>query len=268
MKNVVLRFALTAAVSSGSFFASPLHAQSTLNAVAPMESSSLPEAPSATMAVGGNPQTATQSPSQDGPQQTKRILGIIPNFRSVSADVKLPPQTPAQKFKTGLQDSFDYSAIIFVAAQAGVADAEGSTHEFSNTGASGGVVYGRYFWHTFADNTGENMMVESIVPTLTHEDSRYYTLGHGSYIKRAGYALTRGFITRTDSGSATFNVSEIAGAGAASGISSLYYPGSERTFTKVYQRWITDVAIDSFTFAVKEFWPDVNHSLFHQKTGD
>lgn len=262
MKNVARCLALITAIASGPF-ASALHAQ-TLTAAIPAESSSLPDAPVPTMAVGADPQTT----ANDGPQQTKRILGIIPNFRSVSADVKLPPQTPAQKFKTGLQDSFDYSAFIFVAAQAGVNDAEGSTREFSDTGASGGVVYGRYFWHTFADNTGENMMVESIVPTLTHEDSRYYTLGHGSYLKRAGYALTRGFVTRTDSGHATFNISEIGGAGAASGISSLYYPGAERTVTKVYQRWITDIAIDSFTFAVKEFWPDVNHSLFHQKDAD
>jgi len=60
--------------------------------------------------------------SNDG-KQTKRILYIIPNFRAVSVDEKLPPQTIKDKFTTGTLDSFDYSAFIFVAIQAGIAQA-------------------------------------------------------------------------------------------------------------------------------------------------
>jgi hypothetical protein len=55
------------------------------------------------------------------------------------------------------------------------------------------------------------------------------------------------------------------GAGAASGISSLYYPSVERTWTKVGQRWLTNVSLDGLTFVFKEFWPDINNAVFHQK---
>jgi hypothetical protein len=72
-------------------------------------------------------------------------------------------------------------------------------------------------------------------------------------------------ITRTDSGHETFNVSEILGAGAFSGVANLYYPSQERTLTKTYQRWVTNIAIDGCTFAFKEVWPDINNALFHQK---
>jgi len=200
------------------------------------------------------------SESQDG-KQTKRILGIVPNFRSVSADEKLPPQSIKDKFITTSQDSFDYSAFIFAGILAGVSQAENSYPEF-HQGAAG---YGRYYWHTFSDQAVENYMVEFILPTAFRQDSRYYTLGSGGLVKRAGYSFSRTLITRSDNGEETFNASEVIGAGAASGISSLYYPGRERTWTKVGQRWLTDVCLDGLTFVFKEFWPDVNNAVFHQK---
>ena len=203
--------------------------------------------------------SANALPSQG--RQTKRILFLVPNFRAVSADQHLPPQTVREKFKTAFQDSLDYSSFIFVAGQAGIAQANNSYPEFRQ-GAAG---FGRYYWHTLADEINENTFVEFIMPTILHEDTRYYTLGRGGAIKRLGYAFSRVAVTRTDSGHRTFNASEFLGAGAFSGVANLYYPSQERTFTKTYQRWITNLAIDSCTFAFKEIWPDINDAIFHQK---
>ena len=203
---------------------------------------------------------ATPTPSDEG-RQTKRILGIIPNFRSVSANQKLPPETAKEKFKTAALESFDYSAVTFAAGQAGVAQAQNSYPEF-HQGAAG---YGRYFWHTFADQTDENLWVQGILPVALHQDARYYTLGNGGFIKRGAYSFTRVLITRNDDGSRAPNYSEVAGAGIASAISAAYYPSVYRTWTKVGQRWLTNVIIDGVTFSVKEFWPDVNNAIFHQK---
>src|ERR1700752_3592715 len=203
---------------------------------------------------------ATPTPSDQGKQQTKRILFVVPNFRSVSADQKLPPQTAKEKFKTAALESFDYSAIIFDAGQAGVAQAQNSYPEFRQ-GAAG---YGRYFWHTFADETDENLWVQGILPVVLHQDSRYYTLGHGGFIKRGFYAVSRTVITRTDSGRETFNASEVLGSGIAAGISSTYYPTQYRTWTKIGQRWLTNALLDFGTFAAKESWPDVNHAIFNE----
>ncbi len=214
----------------------------------------------ATLPDAPTPQASGGSPSTKGPQQTKRILGVIPNFRSVSSDELLPAQTPKQKMTTALQDSFDYSAFIFVGVQAGAAMASASTPEF-HQGAAG---YARYYWHTFADQADENIEVEGLLPIVFHEDNRYYTKEHGNVAKRAAYSVTRALITRKDGGGETFNFSEIVGAGGAAGISSLYYPERERTWTKVGQRWLTNVLIDGGTFVFKEFWPDVNDRVFHQ----
>lgn len=217
-------------------------------------SSDLPEAPA--------PQTSsTTAPDHTQPAQTKRILGIIPNFRSVTADSKPPPQPPREKFKIALQDSFDYSAFVFVGIQAGANMASDSTPQF-HQGAAG---YTRYYWHTFADQADENFLVEGVLPSVLHQDTRYYTLGHGNPLHRVEYAVTRILVTRTDSGGGAFNASEVFGAGSAAAISSLYYPTEDRTWTKVSQRWLTNVILDGATFGVKEFWPDLNNAVFHQK---
>ena len=229
----------------------------------------LPDAPSAASqqdAQASSPPSGAKSnpdtvnASETG-KQTKRILYIVPNFRAVSADQMLPPQTVKEKFKTATLDSVDYSSFIFVAVQSGIAEARNANPEFRQ-GAAG---YGRYYWHTYADYADENLWVEFILPAALHQDSRYYTLDRGGFPKRLAYSFSRIAITRTDSGHEAFNASEIFGAGVAAGISSLYYPSPERTFTKTYQRWITSVAIDGGTFVFKEFWPDINRKFFHQK---
>ena len=228
---------------------------------------SLRTAPSAEISsssIGSSPQTtpatATPPAHQDG--QTKRILGIIPNFRAVSADTVLPPQTIKDKLVDASEDSFDYSSIFLPATLAGVSLSSNSIPEFQQ----GAVGYGRYFWRAFTDQTIENYMVEFVIPVVHHEDTRYYTLGHGGFIKRSGYALGHVLVTKSDSGHATFNAGEVIGAGAAAGISGLYYPSSQRTFNQTGQRWVTNVGIDAATFVFKEFWPDINHTLFHGAT--
>ncbi|WP_348263709.1 hypothetical protein P8935_03905 [Telmatobacter sp. DSM 110680] len=201
-----------------------------------------------------------QNPVPTRDPQTKRIMGLIPNFRSVSTDEKLPPMTVKEKFLTATDDSFDYSSVFIPAMLAGVSMARKATPEFGQ----GAVGYGRYFWHSALDQTSENYMVEFIVPSLTHEDNRYYTLGHGGLFKRTGYAVSRAVITRTDSGNNTFNFSEVVGSGASSGLSSLYYPSRERNFSNTGTEWALDIGIDAASFVVKEFWPDINRKFFHQ----
>jgi len=73
-----------------------------------------------------------------------------------------PPQTVKANFVTATHDSCDYSSILLPAAVAGINQATNSTPEFHQVAAG----YGRYFWHTFVDQTSENYMVEFIVRTM------------------------------------------------------------------------------------------------------
>lgn len=242
-------------------------------ALAQTESGALPDDPSSLEGQNGSAAAPSASDSHaqkpaSGPQkdnltgqQTRRILGVFPNFRSVSADVKLPPESVKEKFKEATQDSFDYSDFVFVAALSGIDQAENSYPEF-HQGVAG---YGRYYWHVFADQVDEDYQTEFVFPTVFREDSRYYTLGRGGFSKRFVYAFGRVLITRNDRGDETFNSAEIVGAGAAAGVSNLYYPSPERTWTKTGQRWLVNCTLDGATYVIQEFWPDLNNKFFHQK---
>jgi hypothetical protein len=239
------------------------------DATPPLPAHELPDSPGY-LQQPQTPQTPATTPAQqqtnnpdavsaNGTQQTKRILGIMPNFRSVSADVKLPPMSPKDKFIIAGKDTFDYSSFFIAGIQAGFAMNGDSYPEF-HQGLKG---YGRYYWHTLADTIDENFMVGGLGPIVFHQDNRFYTLGHGGFRKRAVYAFTRVLISRKDDGDATFNFAEVIGSGAASGVSTLYYPTKYRTWTKVGQKWLTSDLIDGANFLLKEFWPDINKKVFH-----
>ena len=218
--------------------------------------SSAPDAPTPKI----NP-AAQNNPNDQSGKQPKRILWIIPNYRAVSANAHLPPLSFKNKFWLATEDTFDYSNFIFVGGLAGISMASKSEPSFGH----GGAGYGRYYWHIFADGGIENFMTDAIVPAATKEDPRYYTLGKGGLFKRTGYAVSRLFVTRTDTGKTTFNISEVVGAGAAAGIGNSYYPAQSNPWVKTYQRWGTQVGLDGVFNVLKEFWPDINHAVFHGK---
>ena len=249
---------------SGIFLCSKARAQTAIAAMpdAPSVSSSSDSAPQQAASGAQNPAAPNPTAPPHEDPQPKRIFGILPNFRAVTAGTKLPEQTVKDKFVTSTEDSFDYSAVLLAALVASEAYAANDTPEFH----SGFPAYGRYFWHTYVDQTSENYFVEFIIPVMTHEDTRFYSLGKGGFGQRLGYALSRAVITKTDSGKATFNAGEVIGAGASAGISNFYYPRPERTVSNTVDKWATNVGIDAISFVVKEFYPDINHWLFHKKT--
>jgi len=222
----------------------------------------IPDAPSYSSSQTTQQSQPPAAPVEHQDPQQKRIFGILPNFRAVSAGTVLPPQSVKEKFSTAVQDSFDYTSFIlagFVAAESFVAK---DTPEFHQ----GGAGYGRYYWHAFADQTNENLWVEFIIPSVMHEDTRYYALGKGGFTHRAGYALSRIVITRSDKGGgSTFNSSEVVGAGISSALSNLYYPTPERTFGNTMDKYGVNLGIDAVAFVFREFYPDIYHGLFHKK---
>jgi hypothetical protein len=219
--------------------------------------------------LGGNlsppnskPPSPEATPFPLGPtgQQTKRILGIVPNFEAVSANTYLPPLSPNQKFWLATKNTFDYSSLISVGLQAAIEQARNTYPEFHQ----GAAAFGRYYWHTFADSGIENYIAGAIFPTLTHEDPRYYTLERGGLLVRTRYAVSRLWITRSDAKASTFNFSEVIGSGVAVEVSSHYYPREARGAGQTMERWASQLINDAMGNVVQEFWPDIHQRLFRR----
>jgi hypothetical protein len=193
-------------------------------------------------------------------QQPKRILGLIPNYHAVSAGAIPPPPTPKQAFKIATQNSFDYSAFTFVGITSLLAEGR-DAHTQLGKGIYG---YGRYYWRGFADKTDGNYMVIFALPTVFHQDERYYAKGAGSFWKRGVYAASRVLITPDYRGHDSFNISELLGRGIAQGISASYYPSHSRTPGALAIKFGYAVGRDALSNAFREFWPDIATHLLHR----
>jgi hypothetical protein len=204
-----------------------------------------------------------QNKKDDSPaQQTKRMLWVVPNFGAVNANTQLPPMSTREKFVLAAQDSVtDYSSYTWAGILAGQAMLLNSDPELGR-GIKG---YGRYYWRTFTDEMSGTFFTEAIVPAITHEDPRYYTMGKGGFFRRTGYAISRTFVTKTDSGGTSFNWSEVAGNGLEAGLSNAYYPPQERGLSQTALNWGTQMESAVLNHVFQEFWPDIRRKLFYRK---
>jgi hypothetical protein len=212
---------------------------------------------------GETPEGNSTPKSQDDSEgkQTSRILGVGHNCGAVSANTQLPPLSTMGKFWLATEDSFDYSSFIWTAVLAGQEFGLNNYPEFGY-GMAG---YGRYYWHTFVDQASGTYFTEAIVPWISREDPRYYTLGHGGFFRRAGYSLSRVVLTKTDSGGTSFNWSEIGGNAAEAALANAYYPPEERGFRQSAINWGTQLESAALNNIAKEFWPDFRRLVLRRK---
>lgn len=189
------------------------------------------------------------------------MFWVVPNFAAVSSNAQLPPLSARDKFNLAMHDSFDYSSFTWTAIIAAQSLALNSDPELGH----GAAAYGRYFWRAYVDGVSGTYLTEAIVPAITHEDPRYYTMGGGGFFHRTEYALSRTFLTKTDSGGTSFNWSEVAGNALEAGLSNAYYPPQERGAGQTLRDWGTQMESAALNNIVKEFWPDIHHKVFRRK---
>ena len=193
-------------------------------------------------------------------QQPKRILGVMPNFRAVSAKTIPPPPTPKESFKIATQNSFDYSSFVFVGITSLLAEGT-NAHPQLGKGIGG---YGRYYWRGFVDKADGDYFVIFALPSILHQDERYYAMGQGGFWKRATYSATRIFVTPDYHGHNTFNASELLGRGISQGISLAYYPSQTQTFGGFASKFGYAIGRDMLTNVFREFWPDIAKHVLHR----
>ena len=212
--------------------------------------------------VSADSQNEKARQGQSEGQQTKRMLWVVPNFGAVSAGTQLPPMSTHDKFALASSDSVtDYSSYTWTAILAEQAMLLNSDPELGH-GIAG---YGRYYWRTFTDGISGTFFTEAIVPSLTHEDPRYYTMGKGGFFRRTGYAISCAFITKTDSGGTTFNWSEVGGNALEAGLSNAYYPPQERGLNQTALNWGTQMESAVLNHVFQEFWPDIRRKMLRLK---
>ena len=96
-----------------------------------------------------------------------------------------------------------------------------------------------------------------LIPSLVHQDPRYYRMPHASIPRRVLNSITQVYWSRSDSGKGMPNCATFLGFAINAEIMNLYVPGIQTDSSATAQRYITGLAsapIDNF---ITEFLPDV-----------
>jgi hypothetical protein len=189
-----------------------------------------------------------------------RVLGVMPNYRTAEGALPFQRLTGRQKMSIAVKDSIDWPIVPLAAAFAGVYQLENQNPSFGQ-GANG---YGKRLLAAYGDQAIGNFMTEGIVPSLIHQDPRYFRLGEGTIRHRLLYSLSRIVVARSDAGKWTFNMSEVGGNALAAACSNLYYPDTRNAKDNA-NRLLLQLGTDALGQVGKEFWPDVQRRLFHKQ---
>jgi hypothetical protein len=185
--------------------------------------------------------------------EPQRILGFMPNFRSVSGGAKPHPPGWKYNFTVATHQATDYSSFIFLGLTS--LSAEGiDEHPALGHGASG---FYAYTWRGFLDKTDNTYLSAWLLPSLLHEDTRFYALGAGhSILIRELYVISREGVARTYGGHQTPNIAGLGGKVLTQVVSRNYYPTSATTFPVLAEKFGYSVMRDVIFQTIREFYPD------------
>jgi carboxypeptidase family protein len=155
-------------------------------------------------------------------EEKQRIFGIIPNFY-VSYDQNAAPLTARLKFQLAAKVTFD--PITFVGVGIAAAAEQAGNHPNYPQGWKG---FGERYGATYTNGLTDIMIGGAILPSLLHQDPRYFYQGMGTTKSRILHAVSSPFVCRGDNGRPQPNYSTIGGDLASAAISNAYYPASNR----------------------------------------
>jgi len=180
-------------------------------------------------------------------EEHQRVLGFIPNFY-VSYERDPAPLTTKMKFQLALKVATDPVTAAGVFGVAGIRQAANSPKYGQGWGA-----YGERFGATAADAFFDIMIGGAILPSLLHQDPRYFYQGTGTTGSRIRHAMFSPFVTRSDSGKPMPNYSSLGGDLASASLSNLYFPRANRGVGLVFGNFAIGTAERIGASVLQEF---------------
>jgi len=180
-------------------------------------------------------------------EEQQRVLGIFPNFYVVY-DHDAAPLTTKLKFHLALKTSTDPVTIAGVGMLAGINQAA----DVPSYG-QGWKGYGERFGASSADGLSDIMIGGAILPSLLHQDPRYYYQGTGTNKSRFLHAISSPFICKGDNGRLQPNYSSLGGDLASTALSNTYYPASNRGARLVFENFFLGTGERMLSSVIQEF---------------
>lgn len=220
---------------------------------------------------GSSSQTAVQQPSdkktqyekaeeQIKEQEKQRTVGVVPAF-NVSYRADAVSMTAGQKMRLAFRSTVDPVAFAAAFVVAGYHEALDQNTGFG-WGAEG---YGKRSGAAYLDAFDGTMIGNGILPSVLHQDPRYFRLGHGTTTHRLLYAVSTNVRCRHDNTHKWEpNYSNVGGNIIAGAISNLYYPSSGSGIGQTFSNGFIVTAEGGFGSIFQEFWPDISRKFLHK----
>jgi hypothetical protein len=185
-------------------------------------------------------------------------------FGVVDPGEKVPPLYPRDKMMFWLHEEFGPLSLLPAFTSAGWGQLVDSDPKYGSDSAAfgerlGAAVLRQATFRFFSD---------SLMPTVTHEDPRYFRKAYGPITDRGVYAAERVFVSQRDNGSHGFNYSDTLGRAAASALTMAYYPHESANWGVAARTWGVSLAGLAGNNLFMEFWPDVRDKLFRRHRKD
>jgi hypothetical protein len=205
--------------------------------------------------------TNAESSNPDLAPPPKRMFGMIPDFENTNdIPANRHPLTTHEKYMLSLHQAFDISAHSGNAFQAGLQQWGNGQPRYGQ----GWGAYGERFAAGEGDQITGSILIYGVLPSMLHDDPRYFRQGRGSAMARTWYAINRTFVTRRDKGTSGFNSSQTFGQLISCGISTSYYPPQDRGVSRVFSNWAVNLGGNSAYNVLSEYYPDLMQALFHR----
>ena len=184
------------------------------------------------------------------PLQYTRTLLLFPGVNTVkNPDAVVAPLTVKQKYSVFWHRTFDFSlpveALLFAGASQSI--------RYSPRYGSGAGAFAQRFGSYAGSIGSSSFFTDAFLPSLLHQDPRYFRKGRGSMRSRLLYALKSEVVTRSDTGTAVLNTSGLLGFGMSTALTNAWYPSKSVTLGDTLQRYGIKLGISALLNVVREF---------------
>jgi hypothetical protein len=177
---------------------------------------------------------------------------IYPYQRFLDKDVIIPLSWQDKGYLAlhDLADPANLGTILGISAISVGAD----SHSAYGPGMKG---YGKTVGVSLLQDATGQFFGAFAIPSIFHQDPRYFRMRHSSIPRRILYAVSRSYVSRSDDGRTIPNYSTFLTYPITAEIANLYVPGIQSDAASTTARIATAYALDPVGNLLVEFLPDV-----------
>jgi len=155
-------------------------------------------------------------------EEKQRVLGVLPNFY-VAYDPHAVALSPRLKYKMAVRSAVDPMRFVMAGVRAGIDQTQDTPSEWGQNAAGYGQRYGAAMGGTVA----EVLLERAVLPSIFHQDPRFFYKATGTKMERLGYALRCSVTQKSDKGQWQPAYSNLIGGVSGGLATAAFYPAGD-----------------------------------------